>query len=154
MSILARPSKRDLQGDPVENDAAQKSAHATDDKKVLTAEEKRARARQNWGKLRTHIKQMRFTVNFLVQSLDEANEAKTEHSPNYGQNARDQLVAKDAHEEKEGIKNKCLNKIVIHPQQSSWLNTWRFTMNLLLFYGYFNDPYHIAFHLTDGLKRT
>mmetsp|Transcript_5086 Transcript_5086/g.7730 ORF Transcript_5086/g.7730 Transcript_5086/m.7730 type:complete len:80 (+) Transcript_5086:312-551(+) len=39
----------------------------------LTPEQRR-RARQNWGKLRDHIKNMRNKANWLVVWLDERNE--------------------------------------------------------------------------------
>jgi len=45
-------------------------------KKELSEEDKRKRALENWSILRKHIKQMRNKVNFLVTTLDEANEAK------------------------------------------------------------------------------
>jgi len=30
---------------------------------------------------------------------------------------------------------------------------WKYAIHLILFFGYFHDPYHIAFHLTEGMKR-
>lgn len=45
--------------------------------------EQSARARANWGKLRTHIKQMRQKANFLVTFLDDENEMKQENMYGY-----------------------------------------------------------------------
>ena len=42
----------------------------------LTNEEKKKKAREHWRKLRDHIHDMNKKVNFLVTTLDEANEAK------------------------------------------------------------------------------
>ena len=45
--------------------------------KAIDEEEfRRQRARENWGKLRKHIKQMRNKANFLVTWLDGENEMK------------------------------------------------------------------------------
>jgi hypothetical protein len=56
-----------------------KTANSTpieDESATLNDEQRRERARKNWGILRSHIKQMKNKVNFLVTTLDEANEAK------------------------------------------------------------------------------
>ena len=53
-----------------------------DDIEELTEDEKRARARRNWAKLRDHIKQMKNSVNFLVTTLEEANEARQAQNMN------------------------------------------------------------------------
>ena len=45
--------------------------------------EESIRAQKNWGILRTHIREMKFTANHLVIYLAEANEAKLETK--YGQ---------------------------------------------------------------------
>jgi len=42
----------------------------------LTKSQKRARARDNWGKLRSHVRNMRFKINFLAFSNDEAEMIK------------------------------------------------------------------------------
>lgn len=47
-------------------------------KKPLT-EAQRMKARENWGKLRAHIKQMKDKANFLVKFLDDENELKQEY---------------------------------------------------------------------------
>lgn len=35
--------------------------------------------------------------------------------------------------------------MIIIPSDSSWLGFWKFLVHICLFWGYFNDPYHIAF---------
>lgn len=125
------------------------------DEKGMTKEQQSIRARKNWAILRNHIRQMRFTVNWLVQSLDEANDVKQDTGGVYDGQTQGSSHADNRGENSEvQYHSTCLNKIVIHPLRSSWLAPWRYVMNMLLFYGYFNDPYHIAFHLTDGNKRT
>ena len=42
----------------------------------LTKSQKRARARDNWSKLRSHVRNMRFKINFLAFSNDEAEMTK------------------------------------------------------------------------------
>ena len=44
----------------------------------LTPEEKTARAKKNWDKLRTHINQMRERANYFVIFLDEVREQQQE----------------------------------------------------------------------------
>ena len=40
----------------------------------LSPEEKTARAKKNWAKLRTHVKEMKKTANYFVVYLDEFRE--------------------------------------------------------------------------------
>jgi hypothetical protein len=47
-----------------------------DDVEELTEEAKHERAKKNWKVLHKHIKGMKNSVNFLVTTLEEANEAK------------------------------------------------------------------------------
>ena len=122
-------------------------------KREITDEERRKRARENWAKLRNHIKQMRHTVNFLVQTLDEVNERQKDAIGMSEDAAGDDSDSKPVRES-QGGRRTCLNKLMIHPMQSSWLGTWRVAINMLFFVGYVYDPYHLAFYLTDGHKRT
>lgn len=92
---------------------------------------------------------MRYTVNFFAQSLDEANECKQEIGVVDGHIQGSNFDEKKEDEnDKQTFWGKCYNKIVIRPSQSSWLVPWRYFIHLILFYGYFHDPYHIAFKLT------
>ena len=51
-------------------------------------------------------------------------------------------------------KKSCLQQGVLYPNKSSWLGTWRFLMHAFLMYGFFNDPYHIAFYLSSANIKT
>ena len=42
----------------------------------IDEETKRMKARENWGKLSKHIREMRIKANFLVEQLDGQNEMK------------------------------------------------------------------------------
>lgn len=83
----------------------------------LTDEQKRERARKNWGILRDHIKQMKNKVNFLVTTLDEANEAKQQQNMNgfdvvdRSGNYNDKGIEQTG---KSGSK-KCIQQIIIFP---------------------------------------
>ena len=57
---------------------SQKYAKSSDSANMpqLTKSQKRARARDNWGKLRSHVRNMRFKINFLAFSNDEAEMIK------------------------------------------------------------------------------
>lgn len=52
------------------------------EEEMLNDEQRRERAKKNWGILRSHIRQMKNKVNFLVTTLDEANEAKQQQNMN------------------------------------------------------------------------
>ena len=43
-----------------------------------------------------------------------------------------------------------MQNIIIDPQNSSWIGTWKFFTHILLFIGYYNDPIYVAF--TIGYK--
>ena len=42
----------------------------------------------------------------------------------------------------------CPYNLIIIPSQSSWYGLWRGSINLILIWGYFNDPSYIAFVLS------
>lgn len=42
----------------------------------MTKNQKKAKARKNWGILRNHVRNMRFKINFLAFSNDEAEMTK------------------------------------------------------------------------------
>lgn len=53
---------------------------SVDKKDQLTDDQKHERACRNWKILRGHIKEMNTKVNYLVQTLDEANEARQQQN--------------------------------------------------------------------------
>lgn len=99
---------------------------------------------------------MKDKVNFLVTTLDEANEAKQQQNMNgfdvveRGGNYNDKGLEQTG---KTG-RTKCLQQIIIFPHQSSWLGPWNYLMNAFLMYGYFHDPWHIAIYLCSGYVKT
>lgn len=92
-------------------------------------------------------------VNFLVTTLDEANEAKQQQNMNgfdsidKGGNYFDHHL--DNTKLIDGDK-KCLQNIIIYPNKNSWLDVWVYLINCILLYGYILDPYHVAFYLASG----
>jgi hypothetical protein len=110
------------------------------------------RARNNWEKLRVHIRQMKNKANFLVKYLEDENELKQEHiygtdtnnKKNKGQFASKDNVDEDEEQQEKGG---CLKNIIIDPSKNSWLGTWKFIIHCLMFIGYYNDPIHAAFFI-------
>mmetsp|Transcript_5086 Transcript_5086/g.7728 ORF Transcript_5086/g.7728 Transcript_5086/m.7728 type:complete len:102 (+) Transcript_5086:561-866(+) len=39
----------------------------------------------------------------------------------------------------------CIQNLIVIPSESAWLGFWKFIVFFSLFWGYFTDPYHIAF---------
>jgi len=50
------------------------------------------------------------------------------------------------HNENKG--KSCIQNIIIDPKKSAWYPSWKFLIHCLLLFGFFNDPYHIAFDLS------
>lgn len=47
--------------------------------------------------------------------------------------------------EQEKKQKTCIQNLIIIPSESAWLGSWKFIVHCCIFYGFFNDPYHIAF---------
>lgn len=99
---------------------------------------------------------MKDKVNFLVITLDEANEAKQQQNMG-GFDVIDRGGDYDGqgHDQTGKPESKgCMQQIIIFPNQSSWLGLWNYMMNAFLMYGYFHDPYHIAVYLCSGYVKS
>ena len=48
----------------------------------------------------------------------------------------------------DGKTKSCPNNLIIIPSQSSWYGLWKGSIYLILIWGYFNDPFYIAFVLS------
>jgi len=47
--------------------------------------------------------------------------------------------------EQEKKSKTCIQNLIIIPSESAWLGSWKFLVHLGIFFGYFNDPFYIAF---------
>mmetsp|Transcript_1473 Transcript_1473/g.2591 ORF Transcript_1473/g.2591 Transcript_1473/m.2591 type:complete len:105 (-) Transcript_1473:2179-2493(-) len=93
---------------------------------------------------------MKNRANFLVMYLDGQNEMKQENMYGYDSERKNggKFDERGGQEKKESKSKTCLQNIIIIPSESSWLGIWNFIVHISLFWGYFNDPYHIAFVLS------
>lgn len=84
----------------------------------MTKSQKKARARENWDKLRNHVKKWRAKINFLAFSNDEAEITKKI----MGYDADKQIDEFDMEQDgepKEEENKSCIQTIIILPLEST-----------------------------------
>ena len=57
---------------------------------------------------------------------------------NFGGNDNDEDVI---------IEKKWYHHLIIHPAKTSWLPYWHFIIHVCYFYGFFRDPYFVAYRI-------
>lgn len=113
----------------------------------LTRSQRKVRARGNWTKLRNHVRNMRFKLNFLAYSNDEAEMTKKMMGYDIGQPIPETDSSPNKSKSKPNEKS-CTRKFVILPHQSVLKRLWDSFVQILLLYGYFRNMRHIAFDIS------
>lgn len=85
---------------------------------------------------------MRFKINFLVFSNDEAEMTKMIMGYDADQPIPDHY---DESGHKEKVTKTIIQNMIIQPSESIFFQIWDILINSLLFVGYFQNMIHIAF---------
>ena len=81
--------------------------------------------------------------------MDDENEMKQENMYGYDADRQNGGTFDERGQAEENAPAKtCQQNIIIIPKESSWLGFWKFMIHFCLFYGYFIDPFHIAFEIS------
>lgn len=115
--------------------------------KPLSKNQRKAKARKNWAILRNHVRNMRFKINFLAFSNDEAEMTKKIMGYDADQPIPDSQFDETGVERKEEVSKTFLQQIIILPPENTLIQIWEITIYLLLFAGYFYNMIVVAFHL-------